>query len=118
MDEATLEMTKDRWLKDQPHAGDVTNHIAAHRGKLTVKEPPAGSLEALSNSVQQAATSNMFIRPRPQVPEGLCCMLKGWRAGNRDGLCLEDRDSNSPYFDFILHIVIIFLLVSISKHEI
>ncbi|KAA0702339.1 hypothetical protein E1301_Tti020912 [Triplophysa tibetana] len=56
-----LEMTKDRWLKDQPHAGDVTNHDAAHHRKLTVKEPPARSLEALSSAVQQAATSNMFI---------------------------------------------------------
>lgn len=61
MDKARLEMTKDRWLKDQPHAGDVTNHNAAHHRKLTVKEPPARSLEALSSAVQQAATYNMFI---------------------------------------------------------
>lgn len=79
-DGAVQETTEDRWLEDQPYAGDVTSHNAAHHRKLTVKEPPAGSLEALSRAVQQAAIANVFIRPRPQGPEEQCCMLKGMKS--------------------------------------
>lgn len=74
------ETTEDRWLEDQPYAGDVTSRNAAHHRKLTVKEPPAGSLKALSSAVQQAAIANVFIRPRPRGPEEQCCMLKGMKS--------------------------------------
>lgn len=79
-DGAVLETTEDRWLEDQPYAGDVTSHNASHHRKLTVKEPPAGNLEALSSAVQQAAIAKVFIRPRPRGPEEQCCMLKGMKS--------------------------------------